>query len=105
MADRCVLNFALREGRVVCVEAVLLGSECNCVCPNPACGEKLIAKNRDFHGRKVRKHFAHQSKTNCPGARESALHRLAKQIISEGKRVAAPLVPLFDTGEKRWREF
>lgn len=73
-----------QEGRLVHIEDVPSGLECNCVCPE--CGVKLIARK----GKKNQKHFAHANGADCAGARMTALHMLAQQIIQEEKKIRKP---------------
>lgn len=73
-----------QEGRLVHIENVPSGLECNCVCPE--CGAKLIARK----GKTRQKHFAHANGTDCAGARMTALHMLAQQIIQEEKKIRTP---------------
>ena len=73
-----------QEGRLVHIEDVPSGLECNCVCPE--CGAKLIARK----GKTRQKHFAHANGADCAGARMTALHMLAQQIIQEEKKIRKP---------------
>ena len=73
-----------QEGRLVHIEDVPSGLECNCVCPE--CGVKLIARK----GKKNQKHFSHINGADCAGARMTALHMLAQQIIQEEKKIRKP---------------
>lgn len=100
-----ILRHACKDGRIVHVDDVPTGLHCGCFCPNPKCGEQLVAKNRKFAERVKVTHFAHQSKGECPGARESALHLLAKQVIADRKRVWVPEIPLFTDGSDPWKVF
>lgn len=70
------------------------GTRCGCRCPNDECKESLVAKTRDFPGRKKAKHFAHESDTECAGAVESALHLLAKKIVADEGFVMAPALEI-----------
>jgi len=80
------LTYALDElGKMVYVDDVDNGIECNCMCPE--CKGKLVAKNK---GKIKEHHFAHSSGIDCPGARMTALHMLAQQIIEEDKQVMLP---------------
>ncbi len=80
------LTYALNEfGKMVCIDSVERGRDCNCFCPK--CNEPLTAK---LGNGKRQPHFAHQQGTNCQGSYMTALHRLAEQIISEEKAVMAP---------------
>lgn len=63
------------------------GLACGCICPG--CQHKLEAKQ----GQKIEWHFAHAAGGDCAGAVESALHRMAKQLIVErGQLCVPPLV-------------
>lgn len=81
------LKYALENGtnRIVGIEDVANGLECGCSCPY--CKQLLVAKNG---GEYREHHFAHYNNRECEGARMSALHALAQQIIKEGKRVMLP---------------
>ncbi len=58
------------------------GLNCNCYCLG--CGKPLIAAN---NGKIQDYHFKHQSKTKCDGSPETALHLLAKRIISDANEI------------------
>ena len=68
------------------VDDVPNGLKCNCICPH--CRKDLIAKNNPNNKRES--HFAHTSGADCPGARMSALHMLAQNILAETKQVMLP---------------
>jgi len=62
------------------VTAVDSGLACGCVCPS--CHKKLQAKK----GTKMAHHFSHdpsQDHEGCRSAFETAVHKMAKQILSE----------------------
>lgn len=84
LAEYIMYGVRTSDGKVVNILDIppaLNGKRCGCVCPNPECGKPLIAKLG--HGGKV-PHFAHEASSGCAGsANESALHRLAKEIIEE----------------------
>ncbi|MGX8679621.1 MAG: competence protein CoiA family protein [Sphaerochaetaceae bacterium] len=78
--------YALKNGKLTSINDVDAGLSCGCICP--ACHEKLIARKG-----KVRSyHFAHQSDSNCNAGYQTSLHLLAKEIISEDKKVFIPAV-------------
>lgn len=81
------LKYAVDESSnlLVSVDAVANGLHCNCICPH--CKQKLIAKNG---GLKRDHHFAHYSGIECKGARMTALHMLAQQIIEKQKTIMLP---------------
>lgn len=72
------------NGRLVHVDDVPSGLACDCTCPE--CGAQLIARK----GEKRQNHFAHANGADCAGARMTALHMLAQQIIQEEKRIRKP---------------
>lgn len=63
------------------VDAVETGLKCNCVCP--CCGKEVIAKNQ---GKKKEHHFAHAQGADCTGARMTALHMLAQNVLARDKK-------------------
>lgn len=73
-----------RDGRMAHISTVLSGAACDCVCP--ACRAPLVAKK----GPEKAHHFSHASKTSCSSAPETALHRVAKEIISDQLRLFLP---------------
>lgn len=80
------LTYALdKSGKMVYIDDVDNGIECNCLCPE--CKGKLVAKNK---GKIKEHHFAHSNGMDCPGAQMTALHMLAQQIIEEEKQVMLP---------------
>lgn len=84
------LTYAVVEkSHLVHVDDVPNGEACGCTCPK--CGSKLIAKNKGQHNQH---HFAHIGKRKCEGAVESAMHLMAKEILSEGKKIMLPRYPL-----------
>ncbi|MCM1314522.1 MAG: hypothetical protein NC244_04030 [Alistipes senegalensis] len=78
-------TYALRNNELVYIEDVESGLSCNYVCP--ACKGKLIARK----GNKNSHHFAHQS-ADCGKGYETALHLLAKEILSEANEITTPPV-------------
>lgn len=72
------------NGRLVHVDDVPSGLACDCTCPE--CGALLIARK----GKKNQHHFAHANGADCEGARMTALHMLAQQIIQEEKKIRKP---------------
>ena len=82
--------FGLRDGRLYYVSEVETGLACNCTCPDPACAKPLIARNRPSPTRKRVSYFAHASQTSGCGGRESALHRMSKEIVERASRLMLP---------------
>jgi hypothetical protein len=75
----------LPDGRMVAVATVERGLACGCICS--ACKLPLVAAKGDVY----RHHFRHHAEgTDCKGARETALHKFAKQIICERLHMTLP---------------
>lgn len=91
------LEFGLRDGKIVLINEILPeenGNKCGCVCPH--CRQALQARTL---GKKRRPHFAHiRNACDTKAARETALHMLAKQILSEKKEMLFPGIE-FNIGE------
>jgi hypothetical protein len=85
---KLTVPFGLQEGKLRFVADVPLGLECGCTCPE--CGEKLVARNRNFEGRQRVRHFQHASTSSCPGGVETAVHRMAKDVLGSAKWVLLP---------------
>ena len=82
------MTYALdTNGKLVHVDCVPRGLACKCLCPH--CKSELVAKNGG--NRKVH-HFAHVNGSDCVGAIESALHKMAKDILQEHKLIMLPSV-------------
>lgn len=81
-----LLTYGLLADNLTHVSKVENGLACKCICLN--CKHPLIAKNNPTN-KKVA-HFAHQSGKDCDGAFETALHRLAKDILKKTKRLTLP---------------
>jgi competence CoiA-like predicted nuclease len=80
------IPFGEKFGKMYEPHQISKGLICGCICPE--CKGKLIAK----HGNKVIKHFAHHSWQNCTGGRESAIHKTAKQILMNHKKLLVPSI-------------
>ena len=80
-------TYAIKDNKLVCIEDVEKGLSCDCVCP--ACKGKLIARK----GNKNSHHFAHYS-VDCGKGYETALHMLAKEILSESDEMILPSVSI-----------
>ena len=72
------------DGRMVHIDEVANGLACECVCLK--CGGKLIGR----HGEVRQHHFSHVLATEGVGCTETALHKAAKAIIQQEKRLALP---------------
>jgi hypothetical protein len=86
--DLIKLPLGLKEGRITHISEVSRGLLCGCVCPG--CHKPLVAKK----GRITTHHFAHFNTADCGSAIETALHRAAKDIIYEHKKIAVPPIEI-----------
>lgn len=78
------LPFGVLGGRLVAPEAVGRGRDCGCTCPG--CGYPLIANQ----GEHTRPYFSHDTGAGCPGGIETAVHKMAKQILLDHGSVVLP---------------
>ena len=86
MSERMLhgLDFGLdHAGRMRGIDEVEQGLARHCVCPG--CGRPLVAKKGPVRVH----HFAHQGESCTTGA-ETALHRMAKQIVADKRRLVEP---------------
>jgi len=81
---RLLYGSSLR-GELVDVSAVRSGLACGLVCPK--CKASLIARKGNI---RVHHLAHHRSDTSCVGAVETVTHRLAKDVLREGKRLVLP---------------
>lgn len=90
------LTWGLLDGKLVHVGDVENGLSCHCRCPE--CHGILVAKQ----GTGLRRpHFAHHADATaaCNNAQESALHRLAKEMLLASDRVNLPKAQDAETRE------
>lgn len=78
----------MKDGRPVFVSEVASGLACECSCPE--CGEELVARNREFPGRKRVRHFQHARVSSCPGGFETVMHRMAKDVVATATGLLLP---------------
>jgi len=76
----------LADGSIVHVSEVSSGIACSCICPG--CKARLVAKK----GVRNEHHFGHYRTALCKHALESALHKLAKQVLDEHRTLLLPKV-------------
>lgn len=85
---KAYLTYALnQEGDLVHINSVPNGNDCGCICPH--CKSELCAKNGGT-GEKMVHHFAHLSGADCVGAIESALHKMAKDVMKDALCIQLP---------------
>lgn len=90
------LTYALdTDGKLIHVDSVSTGLACKCFCPH--CKSELIAKNG---GNRKSHHFAHANGSDCIGAIESALHKMAKDILQEHRLIMLPPIQQNTTGRQ-----
>lgn len=77
---------SVATGGLVHVDDAPNGKACGCVCPDPGCGQPLIARN---NGKKKIHHFAHIGGT-CAWSAEYLLAELTLEVIKERGRVWFP---------------
>ena len=77
---------SVTTGELVHVGDAPNGKACGCVCPDPGCGQPLIARN---NGKNKIHHFAHIGGT-CAWSAEYLLSELALEVISERGSVWFP---------------
>lgn len=73
--------------RLVRVEDVPSGLECNCFCSTLGCGARFVAAHCIPQRQS---HFRHYEATDCEASCENAVHLLAKQILQCEKRIMLP---------------
>lgn len=79
------LPFGLLGNEMVRPEAVPNGKACGCICPE--CKSSLVAKNA---GQKVRPHFAHTAGMGSELCGETAMHLMAKQVLTRSHQLVLP---------------
>lgn len=63
------------------------GLNCNCNCAK--CGARMVAvQGKSINHREW--HFRHHIESDCLGGQETAIHKLAKQIIADNTQIAIP---------------
>jgi hypothetical protein len=77
--------FGLKDGRMVTPAEVASGRACDCVCPG--CALPLQARK----GEQNIWHFAHDGR-GCVAGAETAIHRMAKQILAADRTIRLPAV-------------
>lgn len=81
------IPFGLKNGVMVGISEVDSGLACGCICSS--CGGKLQAKK----GKKNVHHFSHDPSEDtklCESPFETAVHKMAKQILSEEREILLP---------------
>ena len=80
------LPFGVIAGKLIHVDNVPNGRACGCRCPK--CDRSLEARNAGT----IRAHyFAHYDAEECVEGTETAIHKMAKQIIADEKTVLTPV--------------
>ncbi|RYZ24756.1 MAG: hypothetical protein EOO10_20005 [Chitinophagaceae bacterium] len=80
-----ILQWGEQNGVLHYIDEVANGIECNCVCSY--CKNRLVAKNG---GSRRAHHFAHFAGVECAKAIESAVHKLAKQVLAQTLKLRLP---------------
>lgn len=81
-----IIKYALHQltDKPVFINDAANGLACNCKCEK--CNERLEA----IQGKVNEWHFRHHKDTNCFGGQETAIHKLAKQIIVDNLQILIP---------------
>lgn len=75
-----------RNGKIMHIAQVPSGLACECICPG--CGGALVARKGNVNEH----HFGHGSIGECAHALESALHKLAKEVLHDRREILLPAV-------------
>lgn len=81
------LRYGLCGDKLVHIDDAEKGLACNCICPH--CKTQLVAKKGNHNV----KHFAHYELADCNHGTETALHLMAKNIISQTRKIFVPYIP------------
>lgn len=79
------------DGNLHHINDVERGEACNCVCPDPNCGQTLIARK----GEKKSHHFAHKRGT-CEWAAEYVISAVAADIVQRAGAIVFPKLAFKD---------
>ena len=79
------------------VDDVENGKACDCTCPDPRCGQRLIAKNG---GEKKIHHFAHE-RGSCSWSVEYLISLLAAEAVKAMGRITFPTLSFYDAFERK----
>ncbi len=74
------------DGTIVHISKVVSGLDCACFCPG--CKARLVARKGPVNDH----HFGHYGIAPCAKAVESALHKLAKQVLNDRRELLLPEV-------------
>lgn len=85
MVEKKLLYALDEKDNLVSIDEVKNGLDCNCICPS--CKAKLVARN---NGEIREHHFAHYKNSSCATGYQTSLHLLAKELISEKKKIILP---------------
>lgn len=78
------------------------GLNCNCNCAK--CGARMVAvQGKSINHREW--HFRHHIESDCLGGQETAIHKLAKQIIADNTQIVIPNGILFYTSPRLENRF
>ena len=84
-----IIKYALSNltGKPVYIDVASNGLSCNCSCAK--CGEKMVAVQGKSENHREW-HFRHHIDSDCLGGQETAIHKLAKQIIVDNSQILIP---------------
>lgn len=90
------IPFGLQNGRLLEVSEVSRGLACDCICPG--CKRRLQANK----GSLTSAYFSHDpsgTAQGCSGGFETAIHLMAKQILSENSGIQLPELSIIEKGQ------
>ena len=93
--------FDRSSGNVIFIDNADNGLGCNCKCAK--CNKVMVAVQGE--AKKKEWHFRHHEETDCSGGQETAIHKLAKQIIVSNRQIAIPGEVLDYTGAQAEKTF
>lgn len=88
------------SGALRFIDDVDNGEACGCFCPDPSCGQPLVAKNG---GTSRIHHFAHK-RGSCSWSAEYAISEVACELAAELGQVGFPALSSYDYRTGAWRE-
>lgn len=95
------LPFGLKDGKMLEVSEVDRGAACGCLCPK--CSSPLQANKGE-----KRQYFSHHPryrKTHCEGALETAIHKMAKQVLIENHYLLVPELVVKESLERGYKTY
>lgn len=101
---KSIIKYALSNvtGKPVYIDIASNGLSCDCSCAK--CNEKMVAVQGKSENHREW-HFRHHIDSDCLGGQETAIHKLAKQIIVDNSKILIPGDTLFYSNPKQEAKF